>query len=95
MYVFSFSFWNVEVFEAKLNEVMAYASKCVSQIKPRDVNSFSFCFGILYDFLKHFYVFHTAVNAFQKRLLVAGVDVSIAHHEFVQPACFNLMIRLT
>ena len=95
MYVFSFSFWNVEMFEAKLDEFMAYTSKCVSQIEPRYVHSPSFGFCILNDFLKHFNVLHTSVDALEEGFLVACVDIPVAHHEFVQPGCFDLMIRLT
>ena len=83
------------MFEAKLNEIMAYTSKCISQIKPRYVHSPTFGFCILDDFLKHFYVLHASVDALKEGFLVACVDVLVAHHELVQPGCFDLMIRLT
>ena len=39
-------------------------------------------------------MFRATINTLEKGLLVASIDISIVHHEVVEPLCFDLVVRL-
>ena len=55
---------------------------------------FFFNLCILNNFLEDLYVFRATINTLEKGLLVASIDISIVHHEVVEPHCFDLVVRL-
>ena len=80
---------------AELYKFVTYASKCIGQIKPRNMCSPYLQLCILDDFLDNLDMLGASIYTLEEGVLVAGIYVSVAHHEVVKPLCFDMVIGLT
>ena len=73
----------MEVLAPKLDELVGNANKSIYEIKPGKVSSYLCYLGILDNFLENFDVFGTAIDALEECFVMAGVYITVGHHEGV------------